>query len=76
MIDKLEPIHELSEVPQEVEVIPRDPSKVLKIGSTLLAIEKMKITTFLRENRDVFAWKYEDIPKIDKEVIQHRHKLI
>ena len=72
MIDKPEPIPELSEVPQEVEVIPGDPSKVLKIGSTLSTIKKTKITTFLRENQDVFAWKHEDIPEIDREVIQHR----
>ena len=55
MIDKPEPIPEPLEVPQEVEVIPGDPSKVLKIGSTFLAIEKTKITTFLRENQDVFT---------------------
>ena len=32
----------------------------------------MKITTFLRENQHVFSWKHEDMPKIDREVIQHR----
>ena len=71
IIDEPEPVPELSEVPQEIEVVPRDPSKVLKIGSTLLASEKMKITNFLRENQEVFAWKYEDMPVIDRGVIQH-----
>ena len=71
MIDEPEPISKLSEVPQEVEVIPRDPSKVLKIGSTFLATEKTKITTFLRENQDVFTWKHEDMYGIEREVIQH-----
>ena len=56
-------------MPQEVEVVLGDSSKVLKIGSTLLATKKMKITNFLRENQDVFAWKHEDIPGIDREVI-------
>ena len=32
----------------------------------------MKITTFLRENQDFFAWKHEDMPEIDREVIQYR----
>ena len=50
MIDELEPILEPSEVPQEIKVVPRDSSKVLKIGSVLSALEKTKITTFLREN--------------------------
>ena len=39
MIDEPEPVPELSEVPQEVEVAPKDPSKVLKIGSAFLASE-------------------------------------
>lgn len=40
----------------------------MKIWSTL---KKMKIATFLRENRDILAWKHEDMPRIDREVIQH-----
>ena len=55
MIDELELVLELSEVPQEIEVIPGDPSKVLKIGLALSTLEKMMITNFLRENQDVFA---------------------
>ena len=72
MIDETEPVPELSEVPQELEVAPGDPSKVLKIGSALLASEKMKITNFLRENHDFFAWMHEDMLGINKGVIQHR----
>ena len=66
MIDETEPVPELSEVPQEVEVAPRDPSKVLKIGSAFLASEKTKITNFLRENQDFFTWMHEDMPGIDR----------
>ena len=69
MIDEPEPILELLEVPQEVEVVPGDPSKILKIGLALSAVEKTNITTFLRENQDVFTWKHEDMPGIDREVI-------
>ena len=71
MIDEPKPIPKPSEVPQEVEVIPRDPSKVLKIGLALSALEKTKMTKFLRENQDVFAWKHEDMLGINREVIQH-----
>ena len=28
--------------------------------------------SFLRANQDVFAWKHEDMPGIDKKIIQHR----
>ena len=72
MIDELEQILKPSETPQKVEIVPGDPSKVLKIGSALSASEKMKLTTFLRENQDVFTWKHEDMLRIDREVIQHR----
>jgi len=72
MIDEFELVPEPTEVPQEVEVILRDSSKVLKIVSALSASEKMKITNFLRENQDVFTWKHEDMLGIDKGVIQHR----
>jgi len=55
MIDKPEPVPKSSEVPYEIEVVPRDPSKVLKIDSALLAPKKTEIINFLRENQDVFA---------------------
>ena len=72
MKDEPNPILKPSEAPQDIDIIQGDPSKVLKIRSTLSTFEKMKITTFLRENQDVFAWKQEDMPGINKEVIQHR----
>ena len=66
MIDETEPVPELSEVPQEVEVALGDQSKVLKISLAFLALEKTKITNFLRENQDFFAWMHEDMPGIDR----------
>ena len=62
MIDKLEPVLEPSEVPQDIKVVLRDLTKVLKIGSALSTPEKTKITNFLRENKDIFVWKHEDMP--------------
>ena len=69
---KPEPIPKTSETPQEVEIVLGDSAKVLKIGSALSTLEKKKMISFLRENQDVFAWKHEDIPKIDRKIIQHR----
>ena len=48
MINEPEPIPELSETPQEVEIIPGDSTKILKIGSALLTLEKEKMVSFLR----------------------------
>ena len=44
-------------------------SKVLKIGSALPTLEKEKMISLLRANHDVFAWKHEDMPGIDKKAI-------
>lgn len=32
---------------------------------------KGKIVEFLKENLDVFAWSYKDMPSIDDKVIEH-----
>ena len=50
VINEPEPIPESSETPQEVEIIPGDSTKVLKIGSALPTLEKEKTISFLREN--------------------------
>ena len=30
------------------------------------------LTTFLRDNQDVFAWSHEDMPRIDPSTIVHK----
>ena len=71
VINEPEPILEPSKTPQEVEIFLRDLTKVLKIGTTLLTSEKEKMISFLRANQDVFSWKHEDMPRIDRKIIQH-----
>ena len=72
MINELEPIPESSETPQEVKIVPRDLTKVLKIGIVLSTLEKKKMISFLKANQDVFTWKHEDKLGIDRKIIQHR----
>ena len=50
VINEPEPILELSETPHEVEIVPGDLTKVLKIGSALPTLEKEKMVSFLRAN--------------------------
>ena len=71
VINEPEPIPELSETPQEVEIVPGDSTKVLKIGPTFLTPKKEKMISFLRANQDGFAWKHEDMPGLDRKIIQH-----
>ena len=40
MINEPDPILEPLETPQEVEIVPKDSSKVLKIGSAVPTLEK------------------------------------
>ncbi|XP_074324003.1 uncharacterized protein LOC141660923 [Apium graveolens] len=49
-----------------------DPEKVTYIGASLDKPLKGRITTFLQENRDVFAWTEADMPGIDPNLITHR----
>ena len=55
VINKPKPIPELSETPQEVEIVLRDSTKMLRIGSAFPTPEKEKMISFLKANQDVFA---------------------
>ena len=44
---------------------------IIKIGSTLNGKERKDIQELLIEFQEVFAWSYEDIPKIDPKIAQH-----
>ena len=72
VINEPEPIPEPSKIPQKVEIVPGDSTKVLKIKTTLPTSEKEKMVSFLQVNQDVFTWKHKDIPEIDRKIIQHR----
>ena len=49
-----------------------DPEHLAYIGSKLAEDLKSLLTQFLRQNRDVFAWKQTDMGGIDPTVITHR----
>ena len=72
VINEPEPIPKPSETPQEVNVVLGDSSKVLKIGSALPTLEKKKMISLLKANQDVFTWKHENMPRIDRKMIQYR----
>ena len=49
-----------------------DPEHLAYIGSKLAEDLKSLLTRFLRQNRDIFAWKQADMGAIDPTVITHR----
>jgi hypothetical protein len=46
--------------------------KEVKIGSTLSSEEQKELTKLLKEFPEVFTWSYEDMPKIDPDIVKHR----
>ena len=44
---------------------------LIKIGSTLSKKEKKDLQELLTEFQEMFAWSYEDMPRIDPEIAQH-----
>jgi hypothetical protein len=48
-----------------------DPSKFVIIGTGLSAKYESELTSFLRENRDIFAWSPKDMPGVPRELAEH-----
>ncbi|XP_074299665.1 uncharacterized protein LOC141630815 [Silene latifolia] len=44
----------------------------LKIGITLDPMERQQFTDLLLEYKDVFAWSYKDMPRIVREITEHK----
>ncbi|CAL2258020.1 unnamed protein product [Prunus armeniaca] len=60
---------------EDVELVPLDPhqpDKKMRIGSRLSLDEKMELTIFLQNNKDMFACSPSDMPGIDPNIICHR----
>ena len=60
---------------EKLEEVLLDDSKLdrtTKIGTLASPTIYQALTTFLRSNRDVFAWSHEDMPEIDPSVMIHR----
>ena len=62
---------ELSEELEPVS-LDDDPEHLYYIGSKLAEDLKSLLTQFLRQNRDIFAWKQVDMGGVDPTVITHR----
>ena len=56
----------------ELVTLDDDPEHLTYIGSKLAKDLKGLLTQFLRQNRDIFAWKQADMGGIDPIVITHR----
>ena len=71
VLTRPEPSKELEPVPLD-----DDPEHLAYIGSKLAEDLKGLLTQFLRQNKDVFAWKQADMVGIDPAVTTHRLNVI
>ena len=63
-----EPIERL----EDVLLDDSKPDRTTRIGTLTNPMVRQKLVTFLKNNRDVFAWNHEDMPGIDPSVMVHR----
>ena len=56
---------------EEITLDNSDPGRTTKIGTLANPKIHQELITFLRGNRDVFAWSHEDMPGIDPSVMVH-----
>ncbi|KAL0367560.1 UNVERIFIED_CONTAM: hypothetical protein Sradi_3646100 [Sesamum radiatum] len=54
-----------------IEIIPENPDKIMRIGSHLDEEAKKEIILCLQRNADFFAWTPQDLEGIDPQVITH-----
>ncbi|GKV48259.1 hypothetical protein SLEP1_g55083 [Rubroshorea leprosula] len=57
---------------EEVQIDDRDPSRKTQIWTKLNPEERAELISFLRANKDVFAWTSADMPGIPTSVFQHK----
>ena len=73
-LDMRNEVHTRPEPSEELKSVSLDddPEHLAYIGSKLMKDLRNSLTNFLRQNKDVFAWKQEDMGGIDLIVITHR----
>ena len=63
-----EPVERLEEIPLDNS----RPDWITRIGTLANSMVRWALATFLKQNKDVFAWSHEDMPGIDPLVMVHR----
>ncbi|GAV73922.1 hypothetical protein CFOL_v3_17405 [Cephalotus follicularis] len=66
--ERPQPVEDVLQVPMEEG----NNEKVFQVGSQLGEAEKAELITFLRDNKDVFAWSAEEVPGISPDVMVHK----
>ena len=57
---------------EDVNIGSEEDPKILQIGTSLSPEEKKRLTDFLKQHEEVFAWTYEDMSGLDPKLVEHR----
>ena len=63
-----EPVEEL----EEIILDDSRPERTTRVGTLASWPVRQELTTFLRDNQDMFAWSHEDMPGIDPTIMVHK----
>ncbi|GAV64575.1 hypothetical protein CFOL_v3_08093 [Cephalotus follicularis] len=66
--ERPQPVEDVLQVPMEEG----NNEKVFQVSSQLGEAEKGELITFLRDNKDVFAWSAEEVPGISPDAMVHK----
>ena len=64
-------VEPIKEETKPVNLRTGDEPKMIHVGNTLTSSEKDALVALLTEFKVVFAWSYEDMPRIDTDIVQH-----
>ena len=67
----VEPIERLKQIPLDSFKLDR----TTRIGTLASSTVCLALVAFLKENQELFAWSYEDMPGIDSLIMVHRLNL-
>ena len=48
-----------------------DEPKIIQVGNTLTTSERDALVALLTKFKEVITWSYEDMPRIDTDIVQH-----
>ena len=71
-IGKQRPVAEPVERLEKILLNDSKPDRTTRIGTLANSMVHQALTTFLKDNRNVFAWSLEDMLGIDASVMVHR----
>ena len=64
-------VEPIKEETQPINLGTNDEPKMIQVGNTLTSSKRDALVTLLTKFKEVFAWLYEDMPRIDTDIVQH-----